>query len=294
MWSWETTSIVAALLAGVGALTDRLMLNRQKGALQLALIGWWNRLDDTRFIDIPRLVAGWFLRIVRKTAGSEGLSFRGIAIATTGSIVLTSASLISGNWLGYDLAFAIGQFVTLVPNVSKVLSVYPANLVFDLATIIVTIAIVRKIHRLGALRAVGWMLLDIVVAGCLAIVCVTVAIGAIDIFVLGQAPELTVNFIAWWSGMLALFNPIHPNAEAAYTVDAMYSMTTFIPTTIFIIFLLLSGFAKPIARTGRMISKYILETATEGEPENLFAFTMLGSLCGVIGLFAKTVHHFLP
>lgn len=293
MWSWETISLVAAILASVGALTDRLILNRQKSALQLVLIQSWNRLDDTRIPDIPRLVAGWFLRIVRKAAGSEGLSFRGITIATTGSVAMTSASIIVGAWLSYDLESAIAQLGMLLADVPKLLSLYPANLVFDLATIIVTIAIVRKIYRLGAFRALGWMLLDIVIAGCLAIMCVTVAIGAIDILVLGQAPELTRNFITWWKGMLALFNPIHPNAETTFIVEALYSMTTFLPTTIFVIFLLLSGFAKPIARAGRMFSKHILEIATEGEPENLLVFTMLGSLCGVVSLFAKTIHHFL-
>lgn len=293
MWSWEAVSILAAVLAGCGVLADRILLDRQKGQLQLILTRWWCRLDETRIPNLPSLVSGWFLRLVTKIGGRDRYTTRGFLIAGIVSVLLTSAALLFGNLPGYDWQFAANQFVYRFSNMPKLVSLYLPNLFFDIVTISITVAIVRKIHRHGPFNAFGWIAIDITFAGLLAISCAAAAVGAIDILVLKQPPEVVVNFIAWWGGMLALCCPLNPNSSPAYAIDALYSMTTFIPTVLFMGFLVICGVAKVAARAGRVVSLHVLEKSTEGEPENLLVFGILGGFVGVLGLFAKAIHHFV-
>ena len=294
MWTWEDTAIVCALLAGAGALIDRMLLNRHKPRVQQLLVEWWDWLDRFSVPDLPKKAAGNFLKFVRIISGRKLLSIRGITFAAFISLSLTTIAMFGGRALDVGLYQGWSNFVSMfLPNTPVVVSAYFPNLLFDLLTISVTVLIVKKIHRLGVFRSTAWILLDISLAGIFAIACVNVSLGMIDVIGLKQSPEIMINFNAWYAGMLALIWPGHLSADVSLITHALYSATTFIPTVGFLLLLIFLTLAKSIARIGIIASQYLFEKASEGEADKVIAFTMLRSLFAFVGLLAKTVHHFV-
>ncbi len=292
MFTWETVAIVAALLAGFGALLDRLLLNRQKGTLQLALTDWWIRLADASIPDLPILLAMQITRRFKQFSRGRSGRLRVVAATLIFSATLTTSAFYFGGVIEQGWA-AANLELTLLLRPARSIPVYATNLIFDTATVLITILIIGRIAHLGILRAIGWILADVALAGLLAFLCITVVTAAFDIFLFRQTPEWLVNLRAWWHAVLVIIDPSNPNAAPHLMTYAFYSLTTFAPTVIFIAVLLILGLAKPVVTIGRGASMHLLEKATEGEPENLLIFTMLGSLFGVIGLFAKMLHHFI-
>lgn len=273
-------------------MTDRLLLNTHKSTLQLALIRWWYDLEQTEVPDIARVVAGWFLEGIKFLLGTKNNAVKGILWTALVSLSLTSAAILSGRMIVFGWETGISDFFTLfLSNEKIVISAYLPNLIFDLITIAITVAVVRKIHVVGVIRAVGWISIDILVAGVLAIICVTSCVAMIDILYLEQFPEFKTNFWSWWGGVLHIFNPSHPDSSRITVSNALYSFTTFIPTFIFLLLLVSFNFLKLASHAGIKLSKYVLETATEGDSEKLLVFTMFGGMFAVLGLLIKAVIH---
>lgn len=173
MVAWTTIGIIASLLALVGAGFDRILLRRQKNTLYHALIVWWDRLDDTRVPDLPKLMADWILSASKHILKWPVISWQTAVIYIFVSFLLTTAATIFGFIL--DKGF-FHFFPTILPTFVG----YVSNLIFDLITIIATVKVIFIVKKFNPLISLIAIIGDIVIAAILAIVSLSVYVRLDD------------------------------------------------------------------------------------------------------------------
>lgn len=165
------------------------------------------------------------------------------------------------------------------------LGLYITNFMFDIMTIFITLHILKAIVRNKKdIYRLLLIFLDFFFALLL-------------FFSVAELSDNVANYL--WSGMFSITweyfyennviqileagrwiftNYGQPNSVA----DFFYSSTTLIPTTVFLLFLLISIIAKPVAHLGQWLMIHVLGVTMERSPELLPVGAMLGALVAFV------------
>ena len=164
MVEWKTVAAISGFLALVGVSFDRFLLKRQKGFLYLALLTWWDQLDETSIPDYPWLMTRWILDTGRRLFRWRNFSWQSVGLCLVLSWILTSSAAL----LGRDLDGGYAHTSRLLPW----FGLYFINAFFDISTVLITVHILRMILRTRS-RVVALLLIavDIALAVTLAICC---------------------------------------------------------------------------------------------------------------------------
>jgi hypothetical protein len=217
MWDWKVIALICTAFVVIGITIDRFLLRRQKNDLHNWLVTAWLKLVDIKIPNLPSAAAKGTLRIVARVLGQSLFSFRAILIGIIISVALTTAAFIVSNIPERGSLILAGKhFLTYMNSWEMFISVYPINFLFDAATILVTLHILRKIISSKGHVAIPLILVDFIIASLFAVACISVSLGSVDLLKFSQAPELVENLQGWWSGVLAFIYPSHPLANLSY------------------------------------------------------------------------------
>lgn len=283
--SWPTVIIVIGLFAGLGPIIDRFILNRHKGQLYHLLLECWDKLDETSIPHLPKLMAALTLRGANKIIGIKLFSLKSVLRigAISASLTLMGVILPMTVLIHFDLdgLFSIDTallfcFLILI------------NFPFDFITTWVSYKMLQIVKSNTIIVGLLAIAVDIIVAIMLAVA------SATTLIILSEETNATTLAIERvWKAVSVLFglSAVEYVDDWEYTSGFLGS-TTLIPTLIYIGILIVCSVAKPIAEIGRGSAMYLLERATEDEPNKLIVFTLLGSLASALILLVKTILFF--
>ena len=299
-----------ALLNTACVLADFILHRSHKVDLHLRLTGWWLQVFGLEIVDFPRVVAERTLGLKTKVLGQFLWSCRSLAVAVPLSIVLTLAALVGGLRIANPAASyaeVANKFVALFGAHLPVLFV--SNLVFDLATVAITIIILERVAAESrALRGSALLLADAVLAFVLAVGCI------VGVALLGEAVGLFVPQIAERNPLVfpSLSRDLIGEASAAvvnttnavlalgargarFDLYGLYAVTTFLPTVVYLALMLVLIFAKATLTLGQRAALYSMESVTQVDPakpgaaKDFKPFTLLGILATLIAAFLMLV-----
>ena len=138
MATWTIIASIAFLCISLGNAFDKLvMLNRHKNSIHLKMLAWWNALDETNISDLPRLMAGWIIKMFKPVFRWNVFSWKMIIFCFFFSWVLTTISAPIGFFIGNkELMIGLPYF-----------NYYMVNFPFDFIIIVVTIKILLKVKN---------------------------------------------------------------------------------------------------------------------------------------------------
>lgn len=164
MLTWKAIAIIAGALAACGATFDTFLLHRQKKSLLLFLLSYWNKLDETRYRNLAKSLSSWVIYKFDHLFPGSFLSLRALLFWTIASWLLTSAASVIGFTIDPDPAASVP--LPLFPT-------YIANWFFDLATIAITLKVIKIIKEHSPIVGFFSLLADAAIAIVLAILCLT-------------------------------------------------------------------------------------------------------------------------
>lgn len=162
--SWTTTALLLGFFAGIGAAIDRFTLARHKTLLHQTLIRFWVNIDDWDVRDYPKYLAASVLSINEYWRTWAFVS-KSLSVFSV-SWVLTSSAYLLGTYLDGTVGF-----YSIVPL--PIFTYYAVNMVFDLATVYVTLRVLLVIKNSSTLAGFMALLVDAVLAVTLAAGCYT-------------------------------------------------------------------------------------------------------------------------
>ncbi len=184
MQDWTTIGFLFAFLSALGVAVDRFLLKRYKIAFHLLLLKWWDNLDNTSIIDLPKLMAIQSLQILRVIFGPKPFSLRVIIIVSIYTYFLTSIFYV----IGMKMDGTWEHLLQATPIPLPIFTVYFSNIPFDLLTSVVTIFALIVISKGRTLSQIVLIVGDIVIATILAIVCFATIVWSSDIYQTTQLP----------------------------------------------------------------------------------------------------------
>ena len=281
---------------GVGI--DRFLLNRHKGVIHNKLLAMWVWLDDFRIPEFHKFMAESAVRAYRRVMGTKALSWRPWVIALEASVLLTLLAIFVGGHVALsDPNIAAAVRVPGPPGGINLawwlLAFVGVNFIFDVVTVIVTVLILRKIARTNVLAGVLLITVDLGLAFLFAILCLR-TLGVCESVMLGRglaggpsisdSYEVVVNTLSLSAGL---------GSEYLYGIG-LYALTTFIPTGLYLLFLLLLIPARASLYLGKRAVMYFCEKGTEpDDPKDMIVFTLLGTFFSLVGLLLKGLHFLL-
>lgn len=206
------------------------------------------KLCNTKLSEIPIIMSKCLINIINKIIGNKLLSLRSFSITVVTSILLTIVALLI-------CAIVIDIEPPLTTN--KILEIFilivnhkafhlglPANVIFDVLTVFITLHIIKLIYRSNVLHNLVYIIIDIIIAIILAIGCYITTGLTWDIInnnvqslsnYIGLAYEsiyLSVKFIFIGKNIVnETFNSW--NGRLPTIEGGMYSITTLLPTLLF-------------------------------------------------------------
>lgn len=264
--SWITTVVIlCSLPAGVGVSLDRLLRRQDRLALEDRLTRWWIAIERTSFGQLHR-------RLAARLGG-----FLDRATANRRSLVHT---LLAGVLCSSALTFTVILSVSSVrglrfPDPFLWVRLIGFNVLFDFATVIMTIQVLRLVARTPVFISIALLALDVL----LALLC---ALGVLVIPSLldGSYDSRLVT------GFFEYLIPGFDRAGSLNILGFAYASTTLIPTACIVAALLFLIAGKCLLTT----TQFFLERVTEpedGRPAPVF--TLTGSLFSIICLTLSTV-----
>lgn len=282
------------LLNSICIATDRLILKHEKPNLYLWFLKLWDRIDSLKVPDLPRFSAESALALATSIFGDKIISIRTFMFSILLSGLITTLSIAAG------VLFTQGQryvfegslfYMTKYP-----LSIYAINYAFDIMTIVLAIACLRKIVSSYPAKAFSWSLVIIIQSFVLAVACYMAlylvwyhdeaGIALTDIsFGLAIAKDsiqyaLCRFFFFWMRGETAITH---------HTMWGFYACSTFIPLFIYCIVLLLLFVTKAVLSLSRLVTVRVLLRILENDPDSdgerhyFHPFTTLGFILTVLG-----------
>jgi hypothetical protein len=278
--------VVLGLFSTTGVAIDRFMLRRERVGLLERMATWWIQISYLKVPNMHTMMAEKSLALVKLLLGSKFFSFRSIITVSTISVGLTIFSLFLGYWIGIlreseiYLPFSVivlDWFSDLVSNNETILVFlifFPfLNLVLDGLTCLITFILLRKIQRTNGLMAIIYILVDTLA---------TIIIGLICF----NAGAWLYEFTGESVGVLGELDRATTMGRGFAIV--LFSMTTAIPTVLYMCIMLLLVLCKIVLSSSKLIIVSFLERAMDPGVEKFAPFTLFGILCGVLATFIRT------
>jgi|GEM_PF-4631113 len=249
---------LSALLSALGLVVDKFLLKKYKIRINRHLIDYWKQIEDTRFIDSSKLMAEYFLKVIRKIYGDSLWNFKGAICSFFFSALLTLA------------VFIITRgFATSMSSLGTVIPLIVINFPFDFVTILASVFVMKKVTRLPTISRLFYIFIDLLIAYCLAVACVSTA----NKFLQGEW-----NFFSYFAGLFSFYTTGKTNINI---VQIAFASTTLIPTIVYVIFFVLLFLSKPIV----YVLRYLLELFTQDSEQTLFCYS--GTLLGIFLILGK-------
>jgi hypothetical protein len=300
MPSWLTIALFCGLLSAGCIAADRFMLNRQKIKLYDLLSTFWLKLSDTRFPELHIIVASQTTQFIRKRFRENKILFF-IFLVTLSTAITASAVL-----LGFHFEHKFLEFGSVARKCSIWIKEKPPiffvimffiNMIFDLATFFSTYIILKIIIIAKLPKVIFLIFLDILIA-------LFIAYSGMYTFTVVSTLILEFRLLPFRT-LVGLLDPRSIFAIGSFMFGVSlsdpdgiltiicYSLTSLIPTALYMIFLLFLLLAKPVLYCARYVFLHFLEKSTEPTPEKIAPFTLLAVVLNLFAIIAKTVDHFL-
>ena len=169
---------VIAVCIAIGVAIDKLIPLRHKQKLQLAMIRWWNRLDETPIPDYPKLLASWVVIRVERLSRKPWLPL--IVYSAISILFLSAAGLHFGKEAAdptfVDLRLPEMAYPLKDPNIFDRMplphvTVLMVVFIFDFANLLLTVKSLKFIRKSNATRSLLILLVNLLTTTALAAVC---------------------------------------------------------------------------------------------------------------------------
>lgn len=302
MISWQTTAVLCALFAALGVVADKLTLSRHKRRLHDRLSGWWIQLDDLPIPELPSTLAtraltvlekplnlnkSWWRRLIRLVLLSFLLGFLAYCVYSVYLIRMRSAEgrfSFPADVLSYTIFLSVQYVIMAVVNV-----------LFDLATILITLKIVRVISTARAHAVILLVLCDFFLAYLIfsSAMLVMYMIGdssfSLDAFL--HLPRISWSIA---SGTIIWVFTGNPTGPDELLLAGLMGMAIFVPTFMFLSLLLFLSIAKSIVTVAKGVFSYLLELLTDNPDSNVMpVYSLTATLFSTFAILAKAIHHFV-
>ena len=280
---------VSAFLISLGVAIDRFTLGDEKAQLHARLKNELNNLERISIPDIPREMASRTVNFFRSRFSGNIVVFA-IKVFIT-SILLTMVALVLGRFtfgsaqsmenagllsLIYDRFVSMAVGLTDTNAIDSTLNLFFTNFIFDSITAGVTFTILHYIIRKRSRLTGILLMIDIIIAGVLAIACC----GTL-IYFLSKQHSLTESFIvAFMTYKIFITQP-----DLRYINIVLYSSTTLIPTIVYISILIWMFLAKTVSEIIIRFLVRFTEINTPEEAKDVYLFTSIGCVLSVMSAF---------
>jgi len=238
----KTTTLIIGVISIISFILDLMLRKKEKSKIQNFLENIWIILNERKFNNINQKMVKVTLNLFKSIFGDNFLTIKNILKVIIISFSLTTLSLITGRIIE---SFKVSNLNTIIKNtligiipykgvyVSQIL--FPINLVSDFVTIFVTILILKKLSKVMIYKKIILILFDILIAFTL------------SLFTMSVAKLLTYqikysHFDTWNNLKLSIYHSLD-NFENLINLklgivdyDSMFfSLTTFLPTTVYLL-----------------------------------------------------------
>lgn len=272
---------LGTFISALGIGIDSLLLNRHSSRLNTFSIKWWVFFDNLRILDLPRIAVTFYLKLKNIILGDRfniSFFFRSFIL----SILLTFITIPGGRSLGLALTikcnlrtgwgdkdFSLLQYLTIGWNwtgYEAIVYLGPINLMFDLATIFVTVLLLSF-----AVKKTDYFLILLIALDIIACI-----ILMHNIIYLSDQFD-TATSISNASGYLfilpGLINSINESGCGAYhvvTSKLLFASTILLPTLIYLIMIVILFVMRESFKLLKYFTMHILEKSSE-DKKTLFA-----------------------
>lgn len=290
-------------------LVDTIMIRHHKSAIYYFLLHIWNKIDEAKLIDFPKITAKLTLEFKSFIFGSKAVSVRGVFSTILFSFILTTVALSADKILSGSILFFSTKmfFINIFYRHQMYMPVlYVTNLIYDVLTIAATTLVLTIIVKHGSSMK-GFLLLwaDALLAFVLAVFCLYTVIQISiefnhtwvlsnmkadvlakmekELHTIENSGGIIINVAdSLWSTIKALLT--FGAKGNHYTSMSLASATTLAPTIVYINILIFLMIAKAIIFASGSSAKYIIEKATEpdidnpNQAEKFMPFTIFGRI----------------
>ena len=293
--SWKIISIILVLMQTICIAIDNFLLYKHKKYIHNLLYSWWIYLNDLNSPDFPKKVADWSLDKKRKIFSDNYWSLKFLTVFIPISCIITIIFISIGGAfdsmnpvykgfrvfervekkmqkIGSNLYLNKG-LVHKYPSMKKYFDNYktinkiplfivlPLNFIFDLLTFQITYLMLKQIQKGKFLLSIFALAFDLLSAILLAIMCMV---------------AYSYSMYLWFGfKSINIYTPI------------FVSVTTLIPTMLYIVLLFTLLIVKYLIQIIRDIIMYFTEVSTEKEAIDLVVFTLIGSILSIFAILCK-------
>ncbi len=164
MITWTTIVIICGFFATLGALTDKLLLHRNKVLLHQRFTAWWIQLFESKFKTLPERLANTIL------------SFRWLLWARSLPWWQSALLFLVINWILTTIAYYLakslsGYQFTRTFFYLPWFNVYIVNFLFDLFSVLLTLKVLKIVQSGRLTKSLVYILLNILIAYLFASIC---------------------------------------------------------------------------------------------------------------------------
>lgn len=273
---WLDSLIILGLFSVIGTSVDKLLLKRQKIAIQEILIKYWNRIDEIKISDLTPTMVQLYTFFIDKIFGKTYL--KRIVVSVIVSLSITVPILYFFSY--YDYSIISPVFWTEKFNRVAI----PVNYLYDVLTVLTTIFLVKKMINASVIKKMFLLFTDLFMAYIFAVLCTTTCAYIIQ----GQNKFLQYFESLFMNYIYLLKSGNRWENSILSDLGVAYCSTTFIPTFVYIIIFISILISKPILSFFKRISLHLLELSTEDTNKSVFLYT--GTLLGILQLVLKTFY----
>jgi hypothetical protein len=288
--------------AGTGAIVDKWLHGRERARLHRFCERQLNAINNTPTFLLPAQVASRIFQFIRKVFGSSVISRRSLAVALGLSFGLTGTMWILGRTIDGSLGGTRYLSNSSAPLLAiSFLVAFPLNFIFDAATLLLTLWILRRVQslrsasqltgiaRLSVLCPPILLAIDVMCAFTLAVLA-----GGSSLYLLSLVHGDTLSLSDCLEA--ACFALMYPQM-IPYGVDLtwtgrLFAITTLLPTLLVIMLLYLATVAKAIELCVRAGLYRFFQVSVDQGPERIAVFTQVGSIFSLALLILRLAAHF--
>ena len=273
---WITVIIATlGIPVAMGRVVDIWMTQGNKITLQNRLRSCIGEIEDVKVPDLPSACAGWLLRYVYKIVFPLRLHWKLFLYAGLFSMLLTLSVWLVGR--SVDESSGGTRFISNLSPWEKTLSFLislPLNAIFDFLTVYITILIVEKIRNTHKIFIGAYIVADLVIAFWFALVVGTIAVSSLDWHTSGNPRVfhwLNVTFHC-----IINLSPIYESSAITW-LGLLFSLTTFIPTMIYLLTMLALSIAHYSLLLVHFFIRQFMQNIIQQEPKDVAPGTLVGT-----------------
>jgi hypothetical protein len=246
-----------------------------------------------RVPDLPRFSAKSALAVFTSILGEKIISIRAFLLSMLFSALITTLSIAVGMFFTQGLEHV--HRGSLFYMTEYPLSIYAINFAFDIMTLVLAIACLKKVVSSNSIRAFSWSILIIIQAFVLAVACYltlyfvwyrdVTGIALADIVIGLSIAKQSIQYAL--SSLFLLPGKIHVITH--HTMWGFYACSTFIPLFIYWGVMVFSFVTKAVLSLFRLFIIRILSRILDNDPDledekhYFYPFTTLGVILTVFG-----------